>query len=61
MPLARFVATKGSVALDGTSLTVNSVDGTRDQLRRRRAYCVKLVAATLFAGAYSPPPALNVQ
>jgi riboflavin synthase len=28
-PLAKFVATKGSVALDGTSLTVNSVDGTR--------------------------------
>lgn len=28
-PLARFVAAKGSVALDGTSLTVNHVDGTR--------------------------------
>ena len=27
-PLARFVAPKGSVALDGTSLTVNAVDGT---------------------------------
>ena len=27
--LARFIATKGSVALDGTSLTVNEVDGTR--------------------------------
>lgn len=27
--LARFVATKGSVALDGTSLTVNDVDNTR--------------------------------
>jgi riboflavin synthase len=27
--LARFVAVKGSVALDGTSLTVNEVDGTR--------------------------------
>jgi riboflavin synthase len=26
--LARFVAAKGSVALDGTSLTVNAVDGT---------------------------------
>jgi riboflavin synthase len=25
--LARFVAPKGSVALDGTSLTVNAVDG----------------------------------
>ena len=27
--LARFIARKGSVALDGTSLTVNSVDGNR--------------------------------
>ncbi len=27
--LARFVAQKGSVALDGTSLTVNAVDGAR--------------------------------
>src|ERR1700740_2754671 len=27
--LARFVATKGSVALDGVSLTVNEVDGSR--------------------------------
>jgi len=27
--LARFVAAKGSVALDGVSLTVNDVDGTR--------------------------------
>ncbi len=26
-PLARFIAPKGSVALDGTSLTVNEVDG----------------------------------
>jgi riboflavin synthase len=26
--LARFIASKGSVALDGTSLTVNEVDGT---------------------------------
>ncbi|MEN3930633.1 riboflavin synthase [Microvirga sp. W0021] len=27
--LARFIATKGSVCLDGTSLTVNSVDGNK--------------------------------
>jgi riboflavin synthase len=27
--LARYIATKGSVALDGTSLTVNEVSGTR--------------------------------
>ncbi len=29
VPLAKFVAAKGSVALDGTSLTVNSVDRAR--------------------------------
>ncbi|HWA89641.1 MAG TPA: riboflavin synthase [Rhizomicrobium sp.] len=29
LSLARFVAPKGSVALDGVSLTVNDVDGTR--------------------------------
>ena len=29
VPLARFIAAKGSVALDGVSLTVNEVDGTR--------------------------------
>lgn len=28
-PLARFIAEKGSICLDGTSLTVNSVDGNR--------------------------------
>jgi riboflavin synthase len=28
-PLARFIAEKGSVALDGTSLTVNSVSGSQ--------------------------------
>lgn len=28
VPLARFIAHKGSVALNGTSLTVNEVDGT---------------------------------
>jgi riboflavin synthase len=27
-PLARFIASKGSVALNGTSLTVNEVEGT---------------------------------
>lgn len=29
LPLARFIAPKGSIALDGVSLTVNEVDGTR--------------------------------
>lgn len=29
VPLARFIAEKGSIALDGVSLTVNEVDGVR--------------------------------
>ena len=28
-PLSRFIAEKGSVSLDGTSLTVNEVEGNR--------------------------------
>jgi riboflavin synthase len=38
-PLARFIAEKGSVALDGTSLTVNTVDGS--------AFSVLLIPHTL--------------
>jgi riboflavin synthase len=41
-PLARFIATKGSVALDGTSLTVNTVDGNR--------FSVLLIPHTLSPG-----------
>ncbi len=37
--LARFVAPKGSVALDGVSLTVNEVDGAR--------FCVNIIPHTL--------------
>lgn len=40
--LARFIATKGSVALDGTSLTVNWVDGNR--------FSVLLIPHTLMPG-----------
>ena len=36
--LARFIASKGSVALDGTSLTVNAVDGARFRLRAHSAH-----------------------
>jgi riboflavin synthase len=39
--LAKFIAPKGSVALDGTSLTVNKVDGTRfDALLIRHSLAV---------------------
>ena len=39
--LARFIATKGSIAVDGVSLTVNEVDGTR--------FAVNLIPHTLAA------------
>ena len=37
-PLARYVATKGSVAVDGVSLTVNSVDGPAFYGQRHSAH-----------------------
>jgi len=54
--LARFVAPKGSVALDGTSLTVNAVEGTR--------FGVNLIPHTLAAttwGAAKPGDAVNFE
>ena len=39
--LARFIATKGSIAVEGVSLTVNRVDGAR--------FCVNLIPHTLAA------------
>ena len=53
-PLARFIAEKGSVALDGVSLTVNRVDGT--------AFGVELVPHTRAAttlGELAPGRELN--
>jgi len=54
--LARFIAPKGSVALDGTSLTVNRVDGTR--------FDVLLIAHSLAVttwGDRQPGDELNVE
>ncbi len=55
-PLARFIAEKGSVSLDGTSLTVNSVAGTR--------FSVLLIPHTLAVttwGARAAGDALNLE
>jgi riboflavin synthase len=43
--LARFIAPKGSIALDGVSLTVNDVDGAR--------FGVNLIPHTLAATTFS--------
>jgi riboflavin synthase len=54
--LARYIAPKGSVALDGTSLTVNEVSGTR--------FGVNLIPHSLTVttwGAKSPGEAVNLE
>ena len=54
--LARFIATKGSIALDGISLTVNEVD--------RRRFGVNLIPHTLSQttwGARAAGDRLNVE
>lgn len=55
-PLARFIAAKGSVALDGVSLTVNSVDQDK--------FSVLIIPHTLAVttlGAIRPGDALNLE
>lgn len=55
-PLAKFIATKGSVALDGTSLTVNEVENSR--------FCVLLIPHTLAVttwGARQPGDGINLE
>ncbi len=54
--LARYIAEKGSVALDGTSLTVNEVDGAR--------FSVMIIPHTLAVttwGALRPGDRLNLE
>ncbi len=54
--LARFVARKGSVAVDGVSLTVNDVDGGR--------FTVNVVPATLqrtIIASYAPGSTVNIE
>lgn len=55
-PLARFIAAKGSVALDGISLTVNSVDGA--------TFSVLLIPHTLAVttfGTLQPGDGVNLE
>jgi riboflavin synthase len=55
-PLARFIAAKGSVALDGVSLTINAVDQDK--------FSVLIIPHTLAVttlGAIRPGDALNVE
>ncbi|MEJ0084745.1 MAG: riboflavin synthase [Pseudomonadota bacterium] len=55
-PLARYIARKGSVTLDGVSLTVNEVQGT--------GFSINLIPHTLAAttlGALAPGARLNLE
>ena len=55
-PLARYVARKGSVTLDGVSLTVNEVDGLE--------FAINLIPHTLSVttlGALAPGARLNLE
>ena len=56
VPLARFIAPKGSVALDGVSLTVNEVDGD--------TFTVLIIPHTLKVttlGAWAAGAAINLE
>lgn len=55
-PLARFVAPKGSVALDGVSLTVNEVDGPRFGVN-----VIPHTAARTTFGGLEPGARVNVE
>jgi riboflavin synthase len=55
-PLARYIAEKGSVALDGTSLTVNEVEGS--------SFGINLIPLTLTEttwGSKKPGDEVNIE
>ncbi len=54
--LARFVAEKGSIAIDGVSLTVAAVRGARCEV----AFIPHTLAATI-AGSYAPGDRVNIE
>lgn len=54
--LERYVARKGSIAVDGVSLTVNAVDG-----RRFEVNVVPHTAAVTIIGEYAPGTAVNIE
>jgi riboflavin synthase len=54
--LARFIATKGSVAVDGVSLTVNEVDGATFGVN-----IIPHTAAVTTFGALAPGDAVNIE
>jgi riboflavin synthase len=55
-PLARYIAPKGSVAVDGVSLTVNEVDGSQFGVN-----IIPHTAAVTSFGALAPGEAVNIE
>ncbi|MGK2914083.1 MAG: riboflavin synthase [Porticoccaceae bacterium] len=55
-PLARYIAHKGSIAIDGTSLTVNSVDGAEFEIN-----IVPHTIAHTVIGTYQPGTQVNLE
>ncbi len=55
-PLARYIAAKGSVAVDGVSLTVNAVDGTRFEVM-----VIPHTQAVTVIGEYRAGRAVNIE
>jgi riboflavin synthase len=55
-PLAKYIAHKGSICVDGTSLTVNAVDGARFELN----IIPQTLAETIF-GDYRPGSRVNLE
>jgi riboflavin synthase len=55
-PLARYIAHKGSICVDGTSLTVNAVNGARFDLN----IVPHTLQETIFAG-YAPGTRVNLE
>jgi riboflavin synthase len=55
-PLARYIAHKGSIAIDGTSLTVNNVDGAEFEIN-----IVPHTIAHTVIGTYQPGTQVNLE
>lgn len=56
VPLAKYIAHKGSITIDGTSLTVNEVNGSE--------FCLTIVPHTLqetIMGSYKPGTLVNLE
>ena len=59
-PLHRYIAEKGSVAVDGVSLTVNSVEGSADQ-QRFGVNIIPHTAAHTTLGLRAPGDAVHIE